>query len=165
MYRKAAEIGNTAAQNNLGLMYSKGEGVPKNAVQAVAWYRKAAEKREAAAQTNLGWMYEKGEGVPKDAVQAVAWYRKAAEQGYAKAQFNLGVMYVTGKGVPKNKVIAYGLFNNAGVQNAKAVEYRDIVEKELNPEQIAAAQKLSQEIVNGKPLSKVLPAYEKYNAR
>jgi TPR repeat protein len=69
-----------------------GEGVKKDAVQAVHWYRKAAEQGYAQAQCNLGVMYANGLGVEKDAVQAVHWFRKAAEQGHAQAQHNLGVL-------------------------------------------------------------------------
>ena len=72
-------------------MYANGEGVPKDAVQAVTWYRKAAEQGNPRAQFNLGGMYFNGDGAPKDSAQAVVWYRKAAEQGYADAQYNLGV--------------------------------------------------------------------------
>jgi TPR repeat protein len=83
-------------------MYGNGNGVEKDAVQAVHWYRKAAEQGGAYAQYNLGNKYRWGEGVEKDAVQAVYWYRKAAEQGDAEAQCTLGVMYDTGEGVQQN---------------------------------------------------------------
>jgi hypothetical protein len=38
-------------------MYHAGEGVEKDAVQALNWYRKAAVQGVAAAQCNLGSMY------------------------------------------------------------------------------------------------------------
>ena len=44
IFTKLAEQGDAAAQFNLGGMYRRGEGVPKNASQAAAWYRKAAEQ-------------------------------------------------------------------------------------------------------------------------
>ena len=80
--------GDAIAQNNLGVMYATGEGVPQDAAEAVRWYRLAAEQGYAIAQNNLGFMYDTGEGVPQDAVEAVRWYRRAAEQGHARAQFN-----------------------------------------------------------------------------
>ncbi len=80
-FKNLAEQGDTLAQSRLGVMYAYGEGVPKDAQQAVAWYRKAAEKGDADAQYNLGLMYDNGRGVPKDEQQAAAWFRKAAEQG------------------------------------------------------------------------------------
>ena len=63
-----AKAGIALAQYNLGLMYDTGNGVPKDAVQAVSWYRKAAEQGYASAQNNLGLMYYTGNGVPKDFV-------------------------------------------------------------------------------------------------
>ena len=89
----AAELGNAWAQNNLGVMYQNGEGVPQDDAEAVRWYRLAAEQGDADAQNNLGVMYQNGEGVPQDDAEAVRWYRLAAEQGDAWAQNNLGVMY------------------------------------------------------------------------
>jgi S1-C subfamily serine protease len=41
-YRRAAAQGNVAAQNNLGVMYAKGQGVPQDYVEAYKWYNLAA---------------------------------------------------------------------------------------------------------------------------
>ena len=112
-YRKAAEQGDANAQNSLGVMYYKGEGVPRDHQEAVKWYRKAAEQGHAGAQFNLGLMYHQGEGVPKNATEAVRWWRKAAEQGTASAQVNLGLMYLRGEGVPKNATEAVKWFRRA----------------------------------------------------
>ena len=107
----------------LGRQYANGDGVPKDAVQAVAWYRKAAEQGHASAQHNLGLMYYRGDGVPKDAVQAVAWFRKAAEQGHASAQYTLGVMYANGEGVPKDAVQAVAWYRKAAEQGDASVQH------------------------------------------
>src|SRR5512137_2931812 len=90
--RAKAEKADAESQCNLGFIYAKGEGVPKDAAEAVKWFRKAAEQELASAQYNLGLMYAKGEGVPKDAAEAVKWFRGAAEQGLASAQYNLGLI-------------------------------------------------------------------------
>jgi len=138
-----AEQGDAKAQFNLGVMYDNGEGVPKDASQAVTWYRKAAEQGDAAAQFNLGVMYDNGEGVPKDASQAVTWYRKAAEQGHAKAQFNLGAMYANGEGVPKDYVQAakwFYLGKANGVEADKAIRQ---IESMMSHQQIEQAQALA----------------------
>lgn len=45
-----AELGDVAAQYNLGLMYSNGKGIKQDDAEAVKWYhRKAAEQGNAAA--------------------------------------------------------------------------------------------------------------------
>ena len=38
LYRRAADQGNTFAQNNLGTMYATGQGVPQDYVQAHMWF-------------------------------------------------------------------------------------------------------------------------------
>ena len=53
-----------------GSCHATGEGVPKDAAEAVRWVRLAAEQGYATAQSNLGLMYATGEGVPEDAAEA-----------------------------------------------------------------------------------------------
>ena len=101
-FRPLAEQGNARAQTNLGGMYAKGQGVPQDDQQAIAWLRKAAEQEYAEAQFNLGVAYANGRGVPQDNQQALAWFRKAAAQGQAHAQTNLGWIYAEGQGVPQD---------------------------------------------------------------
>lgn len=84
--RKAAELGHARAQCDLGVIYSAGEGVPKDEAEAVKWFRKSAEQGYAMAQYFLGCSYRDGKGVSKDLEQAVNWLRKAAEQGYDQAR-------------------------------------------------------------------------------
>ncbi len=84
-----AEQGDADAQNNLGVMYDKGIGVPQNHKTAVKWYRLAAEQGDARAQYNLGVMYDNGKGVPQDDKTAVKWWTLAAEQGHTLAQQKL----------------------------------------------------------------------------
>jgi TPR repeat protein len=146
LMRPLADQGDVLAQSILGLMYFKGDGVPQDYVQAVAWYRKAADQGAAVAQNNLGDMYAYGKGVPQDYVQAVFWLRKVAEQGVDKAQFNLGTMYANGWGVQQNDVQAHLWWNLAAAQgDADAFKNRDIVAKKMTPAQIAEAQKLARE--------------------
>ena len=52
-------------QNNLGVMYADGRGVPEDDAEAVRWYRLAADQGQSGAQLNLGVMYANGEGVPQ----------------------------------------------------------------------------------------------------
>ena len=62
LWRPLAETGNARAQNNLGVMYENGKGVPQNINEAVKWYRLAAEQGYAGAQNNLGLIYAIGRG-------------------------------------------------------------------------------------------------------
>jgi TPR repeat protein len=52
-YRKAAEQGNAKAQNNLGIIYATGKGVPQDYVIAHMWFNLAAvsgDKSDNAAE-------------------------------------------------------------------------------------------------------------------
>jgi TPR repeat protein len=41
-FRKAADQGDALAQNNIGWMYAKGQGVPRDLSEARAWIQRAA---------------------------------------------------------------------------------------------------------------------------
>jgi len=77
-FRLAAEQGLARAQTNLGVMYLKGRGVPKNDETAVKWFRLAAGQGDARAQTGLGAIYAIA---LKDYVYAHMWGNLAAMNG------------------------------------------------------------------------------------
>ena len=77
-----------AAQNNLGTLYDRGQGVAQNYAEAIKWYRLAAEQGHDVAQYNLGTMYAVGHGVPLDYVSAYKWLNLSAAQGYDLAVEN-----------------------------------------------------------------------------
>ncbi len=150
-WRPLAKQGDANAQFNLGLMYSKGRGVPQDFAKALQWYRKAAEQGNVSAQFSLGIFYATGRGVPQDDAEAVGWWHKAAEQGHANAQYNLGLMYSKGRGIPQDYAQAHMWYNLAasrhppGEDRDRAVKNRDIVAKRMTPAQIAEAEKLARE--------------------
>lgn len=115
-FRKAAEKGNSKAQNALGSNYYFGRGESQNYAEAVLWYRKAAEQGDAKGQYDLGLMYYDGKGVSRDTDEALRWYRKAADQGLARAQYDLGYLYFYGKGVPQDRTEANHWFQKAADQ-------------------------------------------------
>jgi TPR repeat protein len=53
LFRTLAEQGNARAQNVLGVMFRKGEGVPKNQVRAHMWFSFAAARGDATAKAEL----------------------------------------------------------------------------------------------------------------
>ena len=67
------------------LAYAKGDGVPKDDVQAAYWFEKAASQGNMNAQTFLGIMFYEGRGIAKDDDKAIYWLQKAANQGDALA--------------------------------------------------------------------------------
>jgi hypothetical protein len=110
VWRPLADHGDASAQNNLGDLYAKGEGVGQDDAEAVRWYRLAADQGLPSAQVNLGVAYAKGRGVTKDYAETAKWFRKSADQGLAAAHDWLGVAYAAGKGVPKDDDAAVKLW-------------------------------------------------------
>ena len=78
--RSEAVQGNLQAQADLGLMYLRGEVVPRDTVAALSWWRKAAAQGNATGQVMLGQSYEAGVDVPQDLCVAMFWFAKAGAQ-------------------------------------------------------------------------------------
>ena len=115
-----------------------------NYAVALNTFRTLAEQGSAAAQFNLGQMYRLAQGVPRDYVDAAKWYHLAAEQGDAQSQYNLGVMYYNAQGVSRNFVFSHmwlTLSATSGAENA--VRNRQMLARQMTPEQIAQARQLT----------------------
>ena len=54
--QKGADSGDATAQYDLGRLYYKGDGVPKDTAKAAEWWHKAAAQGNAFGQARLGWM-------------------------------------------------------------------------------------------------------------
>jgi hypothetical protein len=116
LWQKAAELGSARAQNWLGVMYERGEGVPQSYTSAFEWFQKAADQDYDLGQGNIGVLFLLGRGVPQNDAKAFAWFKKAADQGVAQGQFSLGLMYASGRGTPQNYVKAAELLKKAADQ-------------------------------------------------
>jgi hypothetical protein len=64
-FRKAAKQGSVGAEDNMGLLYARGQGVPQSFTKANFWWRKAAAQGSAEARYNLAVDYAHGWGVPQ----------------------------------------------------------------------------------------------------
>jgi TPR repeat protein len=80
-YKKAADLGNSAAIYILGYSYANGDGVLKDPREAIKWYKKAAGWGDTKAMLALGNIYADGEIVPRDYKQAKYWIKKSYEAG------------------------------------------------------------------------------------
>ncbi len=110
------------------------------------WWRLAADQGHAFAQFNLGGLYGFGQGVPQNDAEAAKWYRLSAEQGHAGAQLNLGFMYRDGNGVPQNLITSYMWLSLAMVrEDDMASHNKNALREKMTPEQIAEAERLTQE--------------------
>ena len=141
-----AAAGDARSQFMMGTIYEQGLGVPEDLAEAARWYRRAADGGNASAQYNLGIFYQFGKGVPKDPAQAAAWLVKASEQGHGRAQNNLSTFYFTGVGVPRDPVEAWKWLTLSaddlkGAGRDIALENRRVIEREMQPGEIAEARK------------------------
>ena len=148
IFRRLAERGNATAQDALGGMYARGEGVPQDKAEALRWFKMAEEERkgliaynktdfatalrifrpladrgQVVAEYTIGLMYANGQGVPQDYAEAMKWHRKAADQGEAKAQFSVGVMYFKGLGTAANRAEAFKWYLRAANQGDPTAQF------------------------------------------
>jgi TPR repeat protein len=77
--------GEAGAHYDLGLMCIRGQGAPRDDVEAVRWFHSSAEQGYATAQFALACMFHAGDGVKKDLAEALTWYRKSAGQAHDRA--------------------------------------------------------------------------------
>lgn len=137
----------TESQKLLGQFFLTGTSTPKNYKEAMKWFGLAAENGDRDAQSELAYLYFTGMGGEKDFDKAFYWYQESARQGLAVAQYSLGIMYFSGTGtVEADPVNAYGWLSLAAAQNHNgAKQARDYIEKNLSPEDLAAAQRRATE--------------------
>ena len=99
LYRRAASLGNAAAEANIGGFYWTGAaGVAKDRAEAVRHYEVAARAGNVVAERMLSVAYGTGDGVGHDDAQQLAWARKAAEQGDVVSQNTVGYLVLIGVG-------------------------------------------------------------------
>ncbi len=120
---KAARLGLTEAQYNIGVMYSNGTGTKKSAKKALYWYRKSANQGHISAQYNLGIIYYYGNDVEKNQKNAFFWFKKAAEQGFDRAQLYVGQAYILGEGTKVNYSLAYKWSLKSAKQGLNSGQY------------------------------------------
>ena len=81
-----AAAGDLAATRLAARSHEHGEGVPKDAMQAVRLYCQAARAGDAESQFSLGWIHANGRGVTRDDALAAYFFSLAAAQGHTHAQ-------------------------------------------------------------------------------
>lgn len=113
---RLAEHGAADAAYNIGVMYSKGDGVIKNEAKAVEWYRRAAELCNGSYCNYVGSLYFNGTMVRQDEAEAAKWFKRAVALGWKEGMLNLALCYL-GRGLPTNYLWAYAYTNLAGLDS------------------------------------------------
>ena len=124
--KKAAELGDPDAQNNLGYMYDNAKGTAENKKLAYKWFVKAAEQNQINALTTIASYYIDGEVVNQSYVKAFEFYNRAADISYenseneshyknnqSRAIYGLGLMHEKGEGTKFNYKKAKELYLKA----------------------------------------------------
>ena len=103
LFHRAAAAGHTRAQINLGILYLRGLGVPRDIVNARAWLEKAAASGDPQALYTLGRAMDEGsEQVAPDPMRAADLYRRAAEKGHVLAGLRYGLALSEGIGIKRD---------------------------------------------------------------
>ena len=118
-------------KNNLGVIFARGEMVPKDENTAFRFFNYAANSNDylglsghympVTAKANLGLMYAKGLGTAKDEAKAVEMFKKALALNEENALANVNLGYYTAKGlvnaVEKDEKAAARMFGLASVRS------------------------------------------------
>jgi TPR repeat protein len=83
-YKKAADLGNADAMDNLGALLENDRGVSQNLDAARAWYVKGAALNGRLAMHHLGATLEDGRGTSQNLSEAKFWYEHAAALKYPR---------------------------------------------------------------------------------
>ena len=107
----AVDRGSAEAMANLGYMYARGHGVPRDAAFALQLYRRGAAAGNAEAMDAVGYRYNFA-NVP-DFDRAAHWYCRAMLLGNLRAMNNLAILFYNGQGVPRDLEEARSLWRQA----------------------------------------------------
>ncbi|MBI5482398.1 MAG: sel1 repeat family protein [Deltaproteobacteria bacterium] len=86
---------------DLGDLYERGNGVPKDLARAVQLYDRACAAGYGAGCNDLALLYEHGKGVPKNPARAAALYLDGCNLEHFPACANLAWLHQGGRGVPR----------------------------------------------------------------
>src|SRR5437762_1268442 len=166
-YRRAAEQGNSEAQDALGTKYLVGHGLEQNKEEAVKWFRKSARQGNGSAMYHLGVAYYNGDGVAVDDSLSYAWFILASEAGNQsapeavkraeselkpvtidKAFKKIAEMYENGGSLPENQAEAARWWSRAaarGDQDAQVGLGLTLVSGQGAPSDVARGRHLCNE--------------------
>lgn len=113
LYENGAFHEYSRSENNLALMYEKGQPVRQSHAQAMNFFHHAFQKGNPYAAYNLARFFERGIDTQVNFEKAFELYQFAALRGHLAAQNKLGEFYMSGHGTPKNQIMARYWFGSA----------------------------------------------------
>ena len=122
-FRIESERGVPEALNNLGAMYLKGMGVPRNQKKAREYFMLAAANNFPPAMYHLGLIFYRGLGAEKNLDTAKNWFERSAVLGDKEAQFFLGTILASDEYKSKNVSKALLWLEKAAENGVPAAQY------------------------------------------
>lgn len=144
-----ANTGDAGAQYQLGQMYLRGSGVPKDYNTSLQWITKSAQQGNANAQRHLCRHFTNEEYLPENMVVGLDWCLATAKTSTDYAF--IGRIYEQGLGTPKNLVQSYLWYG----KDPSSFDSFDAVTRQLTPGELASAKKLLAEDQDSKKPSAV----------
>ena len=180
-WTEAAEHGDADAQYNLGCLYVRGEGVPRNRAQAAEWFQRAAAQGDLDATTwlfsanpqtdesrkdffskklktsgrfHMTFVAQRGDG------QAMRWTCATDKKDGAEIEFKIGVMYENGEmGLPQDDKQAAEWYRRASERNFADAQtklaYLYAAGRGVEKSQIAAARLFRRAAEQGNAVAQV----------
>jgi len=130
IFEPLAEAGEAEALYWTGVMYSQGQGYPRDCQEAAFRYEEAARRGHPEAAFNLGFLLYYGAGASTvdcelipDHEKAGPWLLQAATAGKPRAQFMVGNMYLRGDGLPHGMDNAFDWLEKAADAGLTEAQY------------------------------------------
>lgn len=132
-YTVAANLGNAASQNDLGLIYLEGTHVQRNSGYGLQLIEKSGRQGFLPAIFNLGVLYDEGLHIEADATKALALYEMAFKHGHKSAANHIGVFHASGRhNNPNFKLAKEWFLRGVASDDPHASKNLETLEKNLN---------------------------------
>jgi len=138
--QKAAHLGSPEAETWLGVLYARGQVVPRDYAEARAWFLKSAPVMlrgscgpdrwdrsrfgNCLAAEYLGTIFAEGLGTPQDDDAARLRFEAASRNYSPYSDYSLGLIYESGKGVSADIAKALIYYRASAQRNFGSAQYR-----------------------------------------
>lgn len=133
-YQKAADLGDSDALYQLGLLSETGIATKLDFANAISYYKKAANKGNEKAKLALARMYQYGLGIPTDKAKASELYKELANNENAFAQYQLATLVLEGalgdKNLEEGRKLLQQASANGSRQARRMLQWQDAEKQE-----------------------------------
>ena len=127
LFKRAAKLGNAAAQYNLGMAYACGYyGVTADRKTALYWLKKSVKGENPSACLQVGLYYYYTVKTKAAYKKAFHLFTDAYNFGENEAIINIGLCYLQGNGVKEDKKKAVRCFRTAAEKYSSGVAYHNL---------------------------------------